>query len=127
MAPLFQANSDMLLKLEKYCMANLGDLTVDLVREFIMGTIYTVAAKRTPHLWDLAADKQNVHINNWLKTDYGVSREMQFTMVYRWLKEIGFKYEMRKKTCYVDNHEPPANCLYRNNTQSGIYRITNQE
>jgi hypothetical protein len=42
MAPFFQVNSDMLHKLERYCLANLGDLTVDLVPKFIMGTIYTV-------------------------------------------------------------------------------------
>jgi hypothetical protein len=114
MAPFFQANNDMLRKLEKYCVANLGDLTVDLVREFIMGTTYTVVAKWTP-LWDqikdFTTDEQNVHINNWLKTDYGVSRETSFTMVSRWLEKLGFKYEMRKKRFYVDTQEAPANFL----------------
>ncbi len=34
------------------------------------------------------------------------------TMVYRWMKSLGFCYEPRKKCYYVDGHEKPSTFEY---------------
>mmetsp|Transcript_26808 Transcript_26808/g.33053 ORF Transcript_26808/g.33053 Transcript_26808/m.33053 type:complete len:391 (+) Transcript_26808:1059-2231(+) len=35
--------------------------------------------------------------------------------LHKWLVNLGFKYETRKKTYYVDSHEKPENVKYRTN------------
>ena len=41
-------------------------------------------------------------------------RTLTIPTVWAWMKQLGFKYEVRKKSYYVDNHDSQENVLYRN-------------
>ena len=43
---------------------------------------------------------------------YGLTKLCPGT-VYRWLKLLGFTYEVQRKGYYVDGHEKPATITYR--------------
>jgi hypothetical protein len=39
--------------------------------------------------------------------------KLSVSTMYRWMRKLGFRYEVRKKCYYVDTHEKPENCRYR--------------
>jgi hypothetical protein len=39
--------------------------------------------------------------------------KLSMTTVFRWMGRLGFKYETRQKTYYVDGHEKPETKKYR--------------
>ncbi len=43
---------------------------------------------------------------------YGLTKLCPST-VYKWMKQLGFKYEPQRKGYYVDGHEKPARIAYR--------------
>ena len=40
--------------------------------------------------------------------------KLNLNTVWSWMDKLGFKYENRKKSYYVDNHEHPDNVKYCN-------------
>ena len=47
-----------------------------------------------------------------LLEENGLSK-LAIPTVYRWIRRLGFKYQVRKKCYYVDTHEKPENQRYR--------------
>jgi hypothetical protein len=44
-------------------------------------------------------------------------KNLSISTVYRWMRVLGFKYEVRKKGFYIDGHEKPATLEYRKKYQ----------
>lgn len=58
------------------------------------------------------ANKQYDHAKEHLLAQYGLEKLTTAT-VYRWMKHLGFVYEARKKSFYVDGHEKQSTKVYR--------------
>ena len=52
--------------------------------------------------------------NDTTLVDYGLGMPILSVLtMYRWMRLLGYKYEVRKKCYYEDNHEKPENKRYR--------------
>jgi hypothetical protein len=49
-------------------------------------------------------DDQYENDNKMLLGEYGL-KVLSISIVYQWMRALGFKYEVRKKGFYVDGHE----------------------
>ncbi len=65
------------------------------------------------YIYTQACETKNYSIaKEHLLSCYGMTFLTEST-AYRWMRKLGFKYEARKKTFYVDGHERKATKLYR--------------
>jgi hypothetical protein len=120
-----------------YCIGNLADLTVEQARNQLITKIIPSAASSST---TTASTNQNVtHVredNTTIEVDEGVEEtrnsKMQYqtikdcllpsyldlpislTTTWRWLRRLGFHYDNRKKSFFVDGHERPDVVFYRN-------------
>ena len=106
---LLNANPDLHKAIIHFCRENINTLTVDDVHSFLL----------TDALPKLAAEireerKLDLHMYNidHLLAEYGL-RTLNVRTVQNWMKNLGFKYEPRRKTYYVDSHESKENVKYR--------------
>ena len=102
----------------EYCVTNLADLTVEQARNELITTIIpnAIANERTATTnetnededeEDAEATKESL-LNGYL--DCPIS----FTTAWRWLRCLGFHYDNRKKSFFVDGHERPNVVFHRN-------------
>ena len=49
-------------------------------------------------------------------------KTLTISTVYKWLIKLRFKYQPRKKSYYVDNHESPENIEYRKHFISRYFK-----
>ena len=100
MPRLFNDNPDTLKSMINFCRENISSLTVESVHQFLLREEIPKLAKT------LQTDTQNV------LTSYGL-KTLNIKTVQNWMKQLGFKYEPRKKSYYVDSHETKENVAYR--------------
>ncbi|KAI2509704.1 hypothetical protein MHU86_4686 [Fragilaria crotonensis] len=112
-----------------YCIENLADLTVEMARNHLVTSLIpSAAAARTINI-DVVDN--NEIIGEVLQEEEGGSSMQQKTIkgcllrvylespislstTWRWLRRLGFTYDTRKKSFFVDGHER-ANVVFRRN------------
>jgi hypothetical protein len=104
---MLDRNPDFTRSVIRFAKTNLTELSVEMLCNYL----HTIAL---PVL--LLQRQEELANDNFDMTD--LLRENQLTKltletVYRWLDQLGFKYEARKKGYYVGNHEKPETVAYR--------------
>ena len=106
--PYFLAeNPDATAKIINYCKENVDVMTMESVHTFIHNillpnTVQQIQIERNDFEYDIEALMSEFHIN-----------KLTVMTVWSWLRHLGFSYQQRKKSYYVDNHELPVNVTYR--------------
>jgi hypothetical protein len=83
----------------EYCIQNLADLTVELARNELVTKIIPNASAGIDN--ENANEKQ---IQESLLEDY-LECPISISTTWRWLRRLGFSYDTRKKSFFVDGHE----------------------
>jgi hypothetical protein len=74
---------------------SMADLTCNNIRQYLIDTV----------LPDLDATKDSLTEDQQYRLLRLIDRPPSETTIWRWLKVLGFVYDVRKKTFYVDGHE----------------------
>lgn len=107
--PLLEANPDLTQSLVSFCKENLSQLSAELVASYLHDTALPSLLKtRQSEL-----NQPDFSIEDLLKENR--LTKVDVSTIYRWLDRLGFKYEVRKKTYYVDTHENKETTMYRKN------------
>jgi hypothetical protein len=116
----------------EYCIANLADLTVELARnELITNIIPNANAQNQSDVNGVdecasadCHDKEEENENNRRIQDCLLQVYLDFPVsmstTWRWLRRLGFSYDTRKKSFFVDGHERP-NVVFRRNEFCILY------
>ena len=97
----------------EYCIRNLADLTVEQARNELITTIIPNAmADKTAMTNEDKEDAEATTKESLLK-GY-LDSPISFTTPWRWLRCLGFQYDNRKKSFFVDGHEQPNVVFHRN-------------
>ena len=112
--PLLELNPDICSAIKKYACSNLNILTIELVAEYIHHTILPEMAWKEM----VEQSSNNKPTLSQEETEKAILRRYGLTKlcpstVYKWMKLLGFKYELQHKGYYVDGHEKPATVAYR--------------
>ena len=108
--PFLQENKDISIKIQQYARENLQQLSVELIMEYMHETILPQMICQLTGA--VPGDEQYDNDKKELLGQYGL-KLLSISTVYRWMKALGFKYEVRKKGFYVDGHEKAATLEYR--------------
>ena len=129
-----------------YCIENLADLTVEMARNQLVTSLIPSAAARTTSNSDAATIGNNdtaigeVVLQQELEQDARqeggsilqqkmirdcllqvyLERPISLSTTWRWLRRLGFTYDTRKKSFFVDGHERP-NVVFRRNEFCTLY------
>ena len=105
---LINDDPDILKSMINFCRENISNLTVECVHQFLLRDAIPKLAKTMqeehPH-------RQAPTIESILKS-YGL-KTLSIKTVQSWMKRLGFKYEPRKKSYYLDLYETEENVTYR--------------
>ena len=103
MPPLLHSNLDLRDNLLKFCKDNINHLSLEVIHDYLLSDTLSNLAKTIEK-------EQNIgtYICEQLMTDNGL-KTLSLTTVQRWMKKLGFKFEPKKKTYYIDNHDSPEN------------------
>ena len=105
--PLLEAYPGVVKDMLMFCRTNIAELNVDAVHEFLLKDALPKLVKKI----QLEQNCPTYSLQLLLK-DYKLSTLCVKT-VYNWMIKLGFKYEVRKKSYYVDSHESQENVSYR--------------
>ena len=83
----------------KYCVTNLEDLSVEMVRDYLNDKIIQDLFKKK--------DNQQYTVEN-LLLDKMIYAPPSTITIWRWMKRLGYLYTSRTKSFYVDGHAHPA-------------------
>jgi hypothetical protein len=124
--PLFLSqNQDIVTKIKVYAKANIHKLSAQLICSYLHETILPQMIENIKQSDPPVLNRENfeIYTQACLTKDYTRAKEhllscygMKFlteSTAYRWMRKLGFKYEARKKSYYVDGHEKKATKLYR--------------
>ena len=106
--PLFLSeNPDAVAQIISYCKNNLSTITGEAVHSYIHHEVFpklviTIQNERNDSEYSLESLFKEFRI-----------RKLSLSTIYHWLSALGFKYQLRKKCYYVDNHESVENVRYR--------------
>ena len=106
--PLLNANPELVTGLLRFCRTNINTLSVELVQNFLH-------SKALPELASIIQNEQETRSEYSIKTllnDFGL-KSLCIQTIQNWMAKLGFRYEQRKKTYYVDSHETESNVKYR--------------
>jgi hypothetical protein len=111
--PFLQQNPELCTTIKEYCRENLGDLSIEFLFQYLHKTTLPqlVEAETKVRKDDMEEEEYQKELRRILKPYRLVTVCM--STVQRWLHLLGFKYELRKKSYYVDGHEKPATIQYR--------------
>ena len=104
---IFSKNPDLKKNLIRFCKINLNTLSVDLVKEFL-------EKEEMPKLleeYKRMLNNENYTYRNLLQ--HNGLKKINASTINKWLLRLGYSYDMRKKTYYVDAHEKPETVEYR--------------
>jgi hypothetical protein len=110
--PILDLNPDVCAAIKEYGRANLGTMSVELMSQYIHNVILPSMVEKEQREGNGSdASIQEISIQSILKK-YGLTC-ICLSTVYRWVKKLGFNYEPRKKSYYVDGHERESTINYR--------------
>ncbi|KAI2509539.1 hypothetical protein MHU86_4916 [Fragilaria crotonensis] len=129
--PFFQDNPDAVEAFKKHGVANLKDLSVELMYEYVHNDLIPRLMVKRRHkdasLFDDDGGMNNHGVEEGTITgveaiapttrdaflqSYGLSK-LCMTTVGRWMHACGFKYKKREKHYFVDGHQRPETLAYR--------------
>jgi hypothetical protein len=95
-------------QIASYGIKNLATLTIESVHDFIISKVVLTSTSNNEHAdvpkeADLCENTDNKTVNSFLNA-HGLE-SMSLTTTWRWICLLGFCYDTRKKTFYVDGHE----------------------
>ena len=114
--PCFLQNEDVTQAMRIYCRLHLGQLTTELVQEYVLDNVLPNLV-RPPDDPDPenAQSAQPPTVTEEEKqaklAEFGLTC-LSAATVYRWMRALGFKYEARKKYYFVDGHEKDGTKAY---------------
>ena len=108
--PFLQQNQDITIALKEFGREHLHELSVELFLVHIHNVILPKLVKETTNA-DPTDEKYKSDVLELLGR-YGLS-SVSVSTACRWMKCLGFKFQVRKKCYYVDGHEKPATVEYR--------------
>jgi hypothetical protein len=103
----------------EYCIENLADLTVELAHNELFTMILPNALAQQNQSFEDGVDHEEGSRTDGgqkndcllqIYTDFPISQ----TTTWRWLRHVGFSYDSRKKSFFVDGHERPNVVFHRN-------------
>jgi hypothetical protein len=105
--PMLEQNPDFARSVIKFATSILNELSAETMSNYLL----TVALPELLRQRQQELDDDDFDMADLLREN----RLTKLTLgtVYRWLDRLGFKYEARKKSYYVDNHEKPDTVAYR--------------
>ena len=124
-----------------YCIENLADLTVEMARNQLVSSLIPSAAARTSYSSDadtigevvvqqeeLDEQRQEEASNSTMQQNtirdcllrVYLESPISLSTTWRWLRRLGFTYDTRKKSFFVDGHERP-NVIFRRNEFCTLY------
>ena len=106
--PFLLHNHDVVIKINQYSKENIHRLSAQLILEYLHDTIIPEMIKER----DNHDNKSQEEMTRELLQEYGLS-SLTVGTVCRWMNRLGFKYDVRKKSYYVDGHERPGTIKYR--------------
>jgi hypothetical protein len=97
----------------RYAKENLNHLSSERVYSHVHATILPglVEAKNKEEVENETGELGTYTVESILKENGLV--KLSIPTIYRWMRRLGFKYEVRKYYYYIDTHEKPDNKRYR--------------
>jgi hypothetical protein len=99
----------------EFAVKNLTTLTLESLHEFtitkLMPALFEIWKEEESELAKWKDDSEFLTMEQFLET-HGLST-VGLTTVWRWMHDLGFSYDMRKKSFYVDGHERSDVVAYR--------------
>jgi hypothetical protein len=108
--PFFLDNPDAMDAFKKFGVANLKDLSVEKMHEYLHEVLVPNMIKK------LRSDDEDQSISPERLEEFLKSYQLtslSLSTVLRWMHAVGFKYMNRQKHYYVDGHERPETLKYR--------------
>ena len=105
--PILDYNPDLHQNVLSFCRHNINNLSI----ESLQHHLYTNALPALAESIKKEQQLETFELSHLLE-QYGL-KNLSLPTVQRWMKKLGFKYEMRKKTYYVDSHDSNENIEYR--------------
>jgi len=100
---MFQVYPELKERIERYCTANVATLSIESLYNFVHKTL--MLATQALFVADLPIDApQECRTMDHFYYCFNF-KNLSFTTVWRWMRHIGFTYDRRKKSFYVDGHE----------------------
>jgi len=110
--PFLMENKEICTSLQQYAREHLSELSVELICEYLHGTVIPKMVKETSGVEKSVNEQLYTEEAKKILKQYGLTC-IDPSTVYRWMQKLGFKYEPRRKGYYVDGHEKPATIEYR--------------
>jgi hypothetical protein len=99
--------------MKEYGRENLSDLSIDSMHLYLHNTIIKSLVIERLQGQEATSDSHEFEEEKIkLLREYGLSC-LCHTTTYRWMLQLGFQYETRRKGYYVDGHEKKATVEYR--------------
>jgi hypothetical protein len=117
----FQNNPDLYTSFNAHVRSNLDTISSESIHQYL----FQVAIPETIKQINLSNPNQsNPTTINSLLASSGLTK-LSISTIKVWMRQLGFKYEERKKTYYVDTHEKIENVQYRANfiTRYFLYEL----
>ena len=106
---LLHDNPDIKDSWDRWCDDNIDIVSAENLHHFLLHTALPQVVKKINEERD--EDDEKYTLTN-LLNDNGL-KVLTVQTVNVWMRQMGFKYEPRKKCYYVDTHNKPENVLYR--------------
>ena len=103
---LFSDNPDLFQQTTDFCRQNINSLSCEVVHQYLLDTALPKLVQ------SIQKDSQKDFSMDDLFRMYNL-KTLNVKTIQNWMNRLGFKYEPRKKSYYVDTHETPENVAYR--------------
>ena len=110
---LLHDNPDIKESLDKWCDQNIDSVSAENIHHFLIHSALPQVVKKINQERKEHGDYEEYTLTN-LLNDNGL-KVLTIQTVNIWMRQMGFKYEPRKKCYYVDTHNKPENVEYRRN------------
>jgi hypothetical protein len=122
LAPIFQNYPEAKVMMVGHMKQNLNQLSTEMLSSYMCLILLPLLARKQEKemkaTFDLGKDNEFT-VEAFFKQN-GLTK-LNIPTVYRWIRKLGFKYQVREKCYYADNHQKPENqkhqkkfiCRYR--------------
>ena len=107
--PFLLHNREVVTNINQYAREHINELSAQLILEYLHEVIIPELVREVPNPENKSADQLTTELLH----EYGLSK-LSLETVTRWMNRLGFKYDVRKKSFYVDGHERQSTITYRN-------------
>jgi hypothetical protein len=105
--PLLDRNPELKQNIIEYAKQNLNDLSAEIIYSYLQEVALPELLK------ERRAELVNPRYTMTQLLKENQLTKLSMTTVFRWMGRLGFRYETRRKTYYVDGHEKPETKKYR--------------